>query len=329
MIGAWLFGWLFWMGISLGSLWFMCIYHLTLGNWGRTFVPRAAAAARAVVVMIPLGIPFLLNLPAIYPWADPARVNADKVLSHRTPLFNLPMVQGRWVIYMLLWSVLAFAVSHMRGGQLLRRQGVAAGGMILHLALSTVMSVDLVMSLEPHFYSTVFALILIMAQSLSALALLVFFCLMQPEYRRDQPDEEDRQRSHDWGSLMLSNVMLLAYMYFSQLVVVWSGNLPHEIEWLQPRVWGPWMPLSAALFLGYLAFPFLVCLVGPLKRNPHRMRPVMGYVALTSPLMLYDLVWPSLSPKAMVFDPLALAALAIVGLCWGLTYRFFLGRALR
>jgi hypothetical protein len=329
LMRVWLFGWLFWLGISLGSLWMLIIYHLTLGNWGKDFIPRAGAAVRAMVCLVPLGIPLLLGLPVLYPWAEPARVAADPILQHRQAFFNVPFVQIRWCLLMLLWIWPAFGLSRFnRDRSLLRKQGLAAGSMVLQLMLSSVLSVDWVMSLEPHFYSTIFAVLLIMAEVLAATSLLVFLCLRQPEYRARVPAEEDLQRSHDWGSLMLAIVMLLAYMFFSQLVIVWAGNLPHEIEWLLPRVWGSWMPLGAGLFLMYLAGPFLFLITGPLKRNPRTMRPMAVYMAVLSPFMLYYMLWPSMGPKHLFFDPLALLALVLIGLVWGLTYAFFARRTL-
>lgn len=327
---GWLWAWMFGLGLSLGALWLVIIHHLTGGEWGNSMIPRAQAAAKSVVVLIPLGIPLVMNLPLLFPWADPAQLAADPVLQHRHALFNVPFVSASWLVAMLIWSALAFALSRpetrtlspeetntAETGRLPRPQvGLASIGGILHLALTSMLAAQFVMSLEPHFYSSIFGLLFCLGQTLSALSLLIVLCTAEP-----QP----QQRCHDWGAMQLAGTMLTAYLNFSQLVIIWAGNLPEEIEYLLPRVWGAWMPLAIGLFVLYLLGPFLYLLVGPLKRNRKTLRPVAFLQMLLSPAYLYFQIWPSFSPAAMTLDASALSLLIVVAI-WAVTYAFFAPR---
>ena len=329
LLFAWLLGWLFVLGLSLGSLWFVLVFQLTGGDWGNRLMPRAAAAARSVVVLIPLGIPLLLGMPELFPWAQSARVAADPILQHRQVLFNIPFVQLRWAICFVAWTALAFTLTRPGPMAGLRPNlGLAAAGGMLNMALCSVLAADWLQALEVHFYSTIIGVLLIMAECLSALSLLVWLCLAEPQAYAEGKGQEGGthpgQRSHDWGSLLLTLVMLLAYMVFSQLVIVWAGNLPHEVEWLPPRVWGAWKALAIALFVLYLACPFLFLLNGAWKRKPRVLRPMAGWLFGGSIIFLYYLVWPAFVPDRLVLDPLPFLAAALMLLPWALSYRFFL-----
>lgn len=295
-----LFGWLFWTGISLGSLAWLCIHHLTDGRWSAALRPTLAAAARTLPLSLPLALLWLPGISHLYPWADAARVAGDHVLQHRQVLFTPAFVAGRTGVFLLIWSGLAWLLARPR-----RQQSLAAPALLFHLLAGSMLAFDLVMSLEPHFSSSVFGLILLLGQALSALCLSVFFT--RPA---------DDKVCHDWGSLMLANLMLQAYTVFSQLVIVWMGDLPQEIPWLQSRVWGAWQPMALALFLLGGIGPFLFGLAGPLKRRYPLLRAEAVWLLLALSAHLYWLMWPALSPDAAVFDLAAPAGWLVCGAIW-------------
>lgn len=297
---SWLFAWLFWTGVSAGALIWLLIHHLTLGRWGENWRPLAGAAARALPLMIAAMALWCGQTEAIFPW--------DHFPAHRRGLYAPFQVCGRTGFTLLIWTVFAFWLS-----QPPRRQGAAAAGLLSVLLLGSLLSFDLVMSLDPYFYSSLFGLLVLLGWALSGLAVLI---LLSPP---------DRLRCHDWGRLLLACLMLLTYLDFAQLLILWSGNLPEESAWLQLRAWGVWQPLAALLFVGFAAVPFLLLLAGPLKRKPTFVRGMAAWLLLGCALHTYWLIWPAASAP-LVLDPWALGAWLLLGGGWLLNFYFWRGR---
>jgi hypothetical protein len=294
---SWLYAWLFWTGVSAGSLTWLLIHHLTLGRWGETWRPLAGSAARALPLLI-LGMALWCGqTDELYPW--------DHFPEHRRAIFAPFQVCGRTGFALLIWSVFAFWLSGP-----VRRQGAAAAGLLSILLLGSMLAFDLVMSLDHHFYSSLFGLLVLLGWALSSLCVLI---LLSP------PDEK---RCYDWGGLLLACLMLVTYLDFAQLLILWSGNLPEESGWLQLRVWGAWQPLAATLFLAFSAVPFLLLLVGPYKRKPSFVRGMAGWLLLGCALHAYWLVWPAFSPS-LTLAPGAAGAWLLVGGLWLLNFRFW------
>lgn len=311
-VHGYFFGWLFWTNVGIGALAWLAMHHLTRGDWGRELVPAAAAASRALLVLVPLAAPWLLQAAVLFPWADPFKVSTETILQHRLPLYEPMWVEARLGISFLLWMGFA-AFLGARG----RKQGLAAACLLLQLYVVTFFAFDWVASLEPKFYSSIYGFLILLSQALSGLAVLVCVCA--------HPGQKPG-RCHDWGGLLLAPLMLLNYLEFCQLVIMWSGNKPEEMHWLHPRVWGAWQPLGTLLFWGFGVLPFLSLLMGPWKRRPAFLRGIGAWLTLGSMLHLYWLVWPAFSRETLQFSPWALFGVVVVGALWGVAFWFFRGR---
>ncbi|MFN8608930.1 MAG: hypothetical protein U0931_15460 [Vulcanimicrobiota bacterium] len=298
---SWLFAWIFWTGCSAGALAWLAIHHLTLGRWGEGWRRLAGAAARGLPLMLLAGGLWAGQVDQLYAW--------QHFPPHRRVLYAAGPVLSRSLLALLVWSVLAFWLSGSR-----RRQGPAAFCLLSLLSLGSLLAFDLVMSLDPEFYSSLFGLIVLLGWSLSALCLLV---LLSPA--------DDPERLHDWGGLLLCCLMLQAYVDFSQLLIVWSGNLPEEGGWLLLRVWGAWQPLAALLFLGFGALPFLLLLAGPLKRRAAFLRPLAAWLLVGCGLHLYWLMWPCWS-REFRLEPTALLSWLVLGAGWLASFAFWRSR---
>ncbi len=171
------------------------------------------------------------------------------------------------------------------------------------------------MSLEPHWFSTIYGVYFLGGQGISALAFVIVVALFL--WRREPMSEVlSPGHFHDWGKLLLAFVMLWTYFSFSQFLIIWSGNLPEEIPWYAARTRGGWQWLAIALALFHFALPFVLLLSRDLKRRPQRLAAVAGWMLV---MRWLDLVWqvePAFSPERFTFHWLYLAAPLAVGGLW-------------
>ena len=319
---AWLVGWLFWLGIALGCLAIMMLHHLTRGAWGLVARRVLEAAGRTLPVLALLFVPLLFGLQELYPWARP-EAEADHLLQAKAAYLNVPFFVARAALYFVIWGGFAFMLSRLSRRQdetgelqLTRRmQLLASGGIVLYCLAASFASVDWLMSLQPHWFSTIYGVYFLGGQGISALAFLIVVALFL--WRREPMSEVlSPGHFHDWGKLLLAFVMLWTYFSFSQFLIIWSGNLPEEITWYAARTRGGWQWLAIALVLFHFALPFVLLLSRDLKRRPQRLAAVAGWMLA---MRWLDLVWqvePAFSPERFSFHWLYLAAPLAVGGLW-------------
>lgn len=319
---AWLVGWLYWLGIALGCLAIMMLHHLTRGAWGLVARRVLEAAGRTLPVLALLFLPLLFGLQELYPWARP-EAQADHLLQAKAAYLNVPFFVARAALYFVIWGGFAFLLSRLsrrqdETGELLltrRMQLLAAPGIVLYCLAASFASVDWLMSLQPHWFSTIYGVYFLGGQGISALAFLIVVALFL--WRREPMSEVlSPGHFHDWGKLLLAFVMLWTYFSFSQFLIIWSGNLPEEITWYAARTRGGWQWLAIAIVLFHFALPFVLLLSRDLKRRPQRLAAVAGWMLV---MRWLDLVWqvePAFSPERLTFHWLYLAAPLAVGGLW-------------
>ena len=298
---SYLVAFLFWVGISVGCLSILMIQHLSGGLWGLLIRRILEAGARTVFFAALLFLPVLLGLPRLYVWARPAAVAADDVLQKKQLYLNVPFFAGRAAFYFTAWALLAHLLSKWSfeqdaGGSLRlarRLRGLSGGGLLILGFTITFSSVDWAMSLNPHWFSTIYGILFMVGQVLSAMALAIVLVAL---LGREKPfsDVVGRTVIHDLGKLMLAFVMLWAYVNLSQFLIVWSGNLPEEIPWYLARFQGGWQWLALVLVVFHFALPFLLLLSRDLKRNAGALARVATGVLLVRLVDLFWLIAPDL-----------------------------------
>ena len=166
-------------------------------------------------------------------------------------------------------------------------QRLSGAGLVIYAVTILFMSVDWVMSLDPHWFSTIFGILFMGGQGLSALAfsiaVVVLLSRTEPMSRVIAP-----AHLHDLGKLMLAFVMLWAYFSFSQFLIIWSANLPEEIPWYLKRMGGGWQWVGLALIFGHFALPFVLLLSSDIKRNG---RTLIGVAIAVILMRIVDLFW--------------------------------------
>ena len=285
----------FWiMGLSLGSMALLMTGHMTGGNWWMISRRIFEAAIRCIPMLAVLFLPILFGAKHMYQWMhiDPA---TDKILSQKTWWLTTNGWTIRAIIYLLLWIGLSFLLTRNSWKQdddaspsVWRGLKVISGIGLLVWALSlTGAAVDWGMSLDPHWYSTIYGMVFMIGQALSAMA---FMIMMLSALKKFEPMSEvvRPDRLHDLGKLLLAFTMVWAYFSFSQFLIIWMGNLPDEISWYLHRLNNGWGYVALALVFGQFAFPFAMLLSRDLKRNPARLVPIAALVII---MRAVDLFW--------------------------------------
>ena len=290
---SYLFSYLFWIGLALGSLAILMTQYLTGGAWGvmtrRIFESASRTLPHLAIFFIPIGI----GIPRLYRWSHPAIVQGDEILRHRAGYMNPGAFILRAIAYFLIWLALSYFLNKWsgeedeRGNQERRLAKLSAPGLILYVFTVTFSSVDWAESLADHWFSTMWGFLFVAGQGLIAMCFGILILALLS--RRKPMSEAVRPiHFHDLGKLLLMFVMLWAYFQFSQLLIVWSGNLSNEIPWYMPRFASNWRALSIVLIYGQFFVPFLLLLSRRLKRNPWTLA---GVALLLIVMRWIDLFW--------------------------------------
>jgi hypothetical protein len=291
---SYLIGYLLITGIALGALALLMIQHIISGEWG--YIGRRAfeAATRTLPVLLIAFIPLALGLSELYEWAVPEHVAGDELLEHKAAYLNVTFFLIRTVIYFAIWIGLAFQLNRWSKAQdrgepadLRRFQLVSGIGLLLFGLTVTFASVDWVMSLEPHWFSTIYGMQFVIGIVLSALAFMVPVLVLLSKYE-PMSRHIERKHYHDFGNLMLAFVLLWAYLAFSQYLITWSGNLPEEIPWYLNRMQGGWQYIGLLLVVFHFAVPFFLLLSRATKRSARILSRVAVAILV---LRLVDLIW--------------------------------------
>ena len=303
---SYLTGYLLWMGISLGCLAILMLQHLSGGVWGFVIRRLLEAATRVFPLLALLFVPLLFGLHQLYPWADPARVAHDSLLQHKAAYLNVPGFVGRAIFYFAAWCGAAYLLSRWsreedqvpRAALRDRMQAFSAIGLLLYGLTTTFSAIDWVMSLDPHWYSTIYGMMFMAGGAVSGMALVIAMGALLSKY---PPLSGILAPAHfqDLGKLLLAFVMVWAYFAFSQFLIIWSGNLPEEITWYRVRLAGGWRYVGLALLLFHFVLPFLLLLSRDLKRQGRTLALLAAGVLVMRYVDLYWMVVPSF-PEAAV-----------------------------
>jgi hypothetical protein len=273
---AWLVGYLLFLGITLGSLALVMIQHLSGGAWG-VFRRIFEASSRTIPLMAVLFLPVLFGMHELYPWTHADLVREDHILQQKAPYLNTTFFIVRTVIYFVGWWLLARALNRLSQRQdtgdpsvNIPIQRLSGAGLVFYALTVTFAGIDWIMSLNPHWFSTLFGFLIMGGQGLAALS---FTVVIASQLMPREPMEGWLKPSHihDLGKLMLAFVMLWAYFNFSQYLLTYAANLAEEVPYMITRTTNGWQYLALFLVLFHFAVPFLLLLSRDRKRNVHRL----------------------------------------------------------
>ncbi|HTM51404.1 MAG TPA: hypothetical protein VL285_22065 [Bryobacteraceae bacterium] len=292
---SWLIGFMFWNGVTLGCLAIGLLHQLSGGAWGVVIRRILESAMRMFPVTLALFLPLLFGIRSLYVWSNPATVAADKALQHKAAYLNVPFFMGRAALYFAVWMAIAYFFNKWsleqdrRGAEpwASRLELLGGPGLLLYGATVTFSSIDWVMSLDPHWYSTIFGILFIGGQGVSALA-FVIATLVLVAARPPMADVITDKHLRDVGTLLFAFIMLWAYFSFSQFLLIWSGNLPAEIPFYLKRTQGWRMWAGLCVVVCHFALPFLLLLSRDFKSNRRLMARMAVWVMV---MRVVDLLW--------------------------------------
>jgi len=296
---GYLFAYVFFTGLSLGCLAVVMLHHLTGGAWGIPIRRILESGTRTLPLIAILFLPIALGMKHLYSWSRPEEVAKDALLQAKEAYLNVPFFLARAAFYFAVWIAIAYFVNRWSleqdraGSPALTRklQLLSAAGLVAYGLTMTFASIDWVMSLEPHWFSTMYGVLYIAGQALNALA-FVTAALVLMSGEKPFSDFVRPAHYHDLGKLLLAFVMFWSYVSFAQYLIIWAGNLPEEIPWYLRRLNGGWGWVGGALVLLHFALPFLLLLPAGANRNSRILVGVAGLVVLMRFVDVYWLVRP-------------------------------------
>jgi hypothetical protein len=306
---GYLVGFMLWLGLSLGCLALLMLQYVTGGLWGLISRRFLEAAAKCFPLIAILFIPVALAAPHFYPWID-----------HTTWWLNLPGFYIRAVIYFVIWTGLAYTLSSWdkrydegpAPSLSSRMQAISAPGLLLYVFTITFAAVDWVMSLSPGWSSTIYGLLYLAGQGLSAFAFVIIMLWLTSKH---EPYRSivTRTQVHDIGKLMMAFTLLWAYFSYSQFLITWSANLPEEIGWYLHRIKGGWAPVAIFIVMFHFFVPFGIMLSQDLKRNLSKLAPLAMFMIFMRVVDLFWYIVPNFNTPSMEQPaPFATAQVLIV-----------------
>jgi hypothetical protein len=327
---SYLLAFMFVLGLSLGSLGLLMLQHLTGGNWGIIIRRPLESATRVLAVVAVLFIPIFFGMKYLYAAWLTAPPSGEGALSEFQRSYLTPNgFRVRAVLYFVIWGVLAFLFNRWSREQdanpentsVRRRFKIMAGpGIILYVFVMSLAAIDWVMSLSPHWASTIYGFLFIAGQLISSMSLMIAIVVL---LARTGPLSGVLQprHIHDMSKLLLAFLMLWAYFDFSQLLIIWSGNQPEEISFYYSRLHSQWGVVAVIVVVFHFFVPFFLLLSRDLKRNPKVLPAVAIWLILMRLVDLFWMIRPEFTGRALptIWD---LAAALALG---GLWFFFFAG----
>lgn len=326
MFGSYLFGLIFWLGITLGFFGLSLLHHTIRPSWSVPLLRmlEAGGGLVAFLTMAVLFIPILVNLPTLYEWARPEVVAAEPVLKHKANYLNPGFFAVRFIGYFAIWGFWAW---FMRKSTLKQdetknfkletgRSSWGAPGLLLFFITTTFAFTDWVMSLEPHWYSTIYGVWSSVSAGLGALGLVAALFLANSK-KDPYSSVISPKLSTDIGNMLFVLTLLWAYTSISQFLIIWNGNLPETAVYFRVRSEFGWNFIGLTLIVGQFLLPFMWLLAPRAKKYPSLLLRIAAWIFVMHVIDVYMVVVPALPvphghPHRAVGENLLFDAIAFV-----------------
>jgi hypothetical protein len=292
---AYLISFMFWLGLSLGCMAILMLYHLVGGAWGTVIRRILESGMMTLPLMALLFLPMLTFQEHLYAWAHEGELSADpKMVEIAHSYLNFHGILVRYIIYFAIWIGMAYFLNRwsteqdtVAGQSTLRFRAMSSIGLVIYSFTISFAVIDWVMSLQARWISTIYGLLFIAGEALSAFC----FCVVIEHIlgkRKPMSGYLTDTEVHDHGKFMLTFVMVWAYFNFSQWLIIWAGNLPEEIPWYVRRMNGGWETVGLFLVVFHFAVPFALLLSRQLKRKARTLVWLASWLIV---MRIVDIFW--------------------------------------
>jgi hypothetical protein len=296
----WLVLALFVLTLGTGSLFFVAFEFVVNASWSVVFRRIAEHLAALVAVGLVALVPALVGMHHLWEWTNPAAVAASELLQRKTPYLNLPFFALRLVAYGALWLLFyrllvgaSFRQDQSRDAAVTRRAyRLSPVFMVVFGVTMTFAAIDLLMSLTPEWFSSLFGPYIGVKAMVAGVAVTTF-AAASLKIHGLLPSRVGSAHFYGLGALLFALNTLAAYMAFAQFLLIWYGALPHETIWYAPREAGLWLAIFIVLVIAHFVVPFAALLSRPAKSNLRRLRWVSAWILVAHGLELYWIVLPS------------------------------------
>lgn len=287
---------MYFLSIALGAFFFVIVQFAAKAGWSVLLRRVAENLAGTLPLFVILGIPLALGVHTLFHhWTAETVRQTDPLVIHKSPYLNEPFFYGRMAFYFIVWAVLSFLFRSQSVGQdhsgvvgvTKRLQNLSYPSIFLFAITITFASVDWIMTMDPHWYSTMFGVYYFAGAVLAIYATLVVLA-MALQSHAGFGKIFNVEHFHDVGKLMFAHTAFWAYIAFSQYFLIWYANIPEETLFFKHRLEGSWFGASVALAVGHFVIPFLFLLPSKMKRN--RAVLLMGAVWMLI-VHLLDIYW--------------------------------------
>jgi hypothetical protein len=297
---SYLISFAFWTLLALGGIFFTMLHHLVAATWSIVFRRISENIMTLAIPAAIFFIPIIFGIGDLYHWSHKGDLIQDAVLRGKTAYLNSAFFIIRTAIYFTVWLFLSLKLYKLSIAQdmdtnndlVARLRKISAPGMVLFAFTLTFASFDWFMSLEAHWYSTVFGVYIFAGSTLSMLA---FITIMAVNLKNSGILSEviTEEHFHDLGKLLFTFVVFWGYIAFAQYFLIWYGNIPEETIWYRERWEGVWRFISLLLVFGHFVFPFMVLITRSAKRNTSIMRFMAFWLLFMQWADLYWVIMPN------------------------------------
>lgn len=328
---SYLVAWVFWISIGLGALFFVMLNHLTGAVWSMVLRRMSETIMIALPYMAILFIPIIFGMHDLYHWTHEDVVVNDSILSQKVGYLNVPFFIIRSAVYFLAWYLIARKLyktsieqdNNPKETQIKTMRKVSGPGMVVFALTSSFAAFDWLMSLDAHWYSTIFGLYFFAGGLLAALAGMAIFGI----YLRAKgilAETITLEHYHDLGKLMFAFTIFWGYMAFSQYFLIWYANIPEETIWFMHRWEGSWKVFSLTLVFGHFLLPFLALMTRAAKRNLNLLGLMSIWLLIMHWIDLYWIILPTHSHHGIHLSWMDLTLfLGIGGVFMGIIWKYF------
>ncbi len=314
---SYLTGYTFWTTLVLGGLFFILVTNVTGAVWSVVLRRFAEAWAATIPVLVLLFIPLVFGIHDLYHWSHHDAVSHDHLLQWKAPFLNRPFFIIRTVIYFLVWIIitvrlLGLSIRQSGYGDVAKMKKDSAWGLAAFAITFTFACFDWLMSLDPHWYSTIYGVYHFGGAFLGFLTFLLLI-LVFVQSKGVLKGKITTEHYHDLGKLIFGFTVFWAYIAAAQYFLIWYGNIPEETIWYRHRGEGSWMTMSIILIFGHFVIPFLTLIFYRAKRSLKVLIPMSILLFVMHYIDIYWNVFPNLHPHGVHFSWVDAAGFLAVG----------------